>query len=137
MLPHLFPWQRLVAEFGHYFFSGGQAPWIMAYAITFKPDEIGLWGIDPMREYAPQRAEVQHFAQVARDRGIKVEAPEDDVLKPKPLYGLEVDTITTFLDRLGYDKERQDELFRNPPRHGDASNLAQWLSTLRPTLEAE
>lgn len=83
-----FPKARLLDEFGHYFFSGGQAPWIMAYAITLEPDTIGLWGIDPVGDYKPQRAEVQHFVQVARDRGIKVIAPDDGILEPQnPLYG--------------------------------------------------
>lgn len=86
-----FPWERLLDEFGSYFFSGGQAPWIMAYAITLNPDTIGLWGIDPVGDYKPQRSEVQHFVQIARDRGIEVIAPEDTVLEPRRLYGLEKD----------------------------------------------
>lgn len=84
-----FPWERLLDEFGPYFFAGGQAPWIMAYAITLNPDTIGLWGIDPGGDYKPQRSEVQHFVQVARDRGIEVIAPEDTILTPRKLYALE------------------------------------------------
>lgn len=87
----MFPKRELLAEFGPYFFCGGQAPWIMAYAITQKPETIGLWGIDPRGDYKPQRSEVQHFVQIARDRGIEVIAPEDDVLTPRPLYGYELD----------------------------------------------
>lgn len=88
---HTFDFDRLLDEFGPYFFCYGQIPWIMAYAITLNPDEIGLWGIEPGGEYKPQHAEVQHFAQVARDRGIKVTAPEDTVLRPRRLYALEKD----------------------------------------------
>lgn len=91
ILHHHFPWDRLLDEFGPYFFSGGQAPWIMAYAISFNPQTIGLWGIDPIGDYKPQRSEVQHFVQVARDRGIEVIAPEDNILEPRRLYGLELD----------------------------------------------
>lgn len=86
-----FPFGRLLEEFGPYFFSGGQAPWIMAYAITLEPDTIGLWGIDPLGDYKPQRSEVQHFVQVARYRGIEVIAPEETVLHPRKLYALDID----------------------------------------------
>jgi hypothetical protein len=86
-----FPFERLLDEFGPYFFTWGQIPWIMAYAITLDPDEIGLWGIEPAGDYKPQHAEVQHFAQVARDRGITVTAPEGRVLIPRKLYALEKD----------------------------------------------
>ncbi len=86
-----FDFEKLLDEFGPYFFCYGQIPWIMAYAITLDPDEIGLWGIEPGGDYKPQHAEVQHFAQIARDRGITVTAPEDGVLNPRKLYALEKD----------------------------------------------
>jgi hypothetical protein len=63
-------------------------PWIMAHAIMQKPEKIGIWGVDPA---GPQRTEVQHFVQVARDRGIEVIAPEDTILNPPRLYALEKD----------------------------------------------
>lgn len=85
-----FDWDRILDEFGPYFFTGGQCPWIMAYAITLNPDTIGLWGINPVGDYKPQRSEVQHFVQIARDRGIEVIAPEDEILEPRPLYGLQL-----------------------------------------------
>lgn len=116
VLQQHFPWQRLLDEFGAYFFSGGQAPWIMAYAITLNPETIGLWGIDPVGDYKPQRSEMHHFIQVARDRGIDVIAPEDEILKPRPLYGLETDTLTQTLRRLGISEDRAAELFANPPK---------------------
>jgi hypothetical protein len=87
-----FPFQRLMDEFGPYFFTGGQAPWIMAYAITLNPQTIGLWGINPRGDYKPQLSEIQHFASLAMSRGIEVIAPEDDVLKMRgKLYALEKD----------------------------------------------
>jgi hypothetical protein len=85
---YTFPWGAVQREFGPYFFSHGQMPWLMAYAIMQKPEGIGIWGVDPV---GPQRTEVQHFAQVARHRGIKVSAPEDTVLQPPRLYGLDKD----------------------------------------------
>ena len=87
---HSFPKDRLIDEFGPYFFCGGQAPWIMAYAIMLNPETIGLWGIDPTGDYKPQKSEVQHFIQVAHDRGIEVIAPEDKILEPRKLYAWEV-----------------------------------------------
>jgi hypothetical protein len=86
-----FPFEKLLDEFGPYFFCYGQIPWIMAYAILLEPETIGLWGIEPGGEYKPQHAEVQHFAQVARDRGIEVVAPEDTILRPRKLYATEKD----------------------------------------------
>lgn len=105
-----FPFARLLDEFGPYFFSGGQAPWIMAYAITLDPQTIGLWGINPRGDYKPQLSEVQHFTQVARDRGIEVIAPEDDVLKPRTLYALEKD--------FSQDAAMQAIFAPSQPRHG-------------------
>jgi hypothetical protein len=85
---YTFPWGAIQREFGRYFFSHGQMPWLMAYAIMQKPEKIGIWGVDPA---GPQRAEVRHFVQVARDRGIEVIAPEDTILDPPRLYALEKD----------------------------------------------
>lgn len=99
----LFPFRRMLEEFGPYFFSGGQAPWIMAYAITLEPDTIGLWGIDPQGNYKPQRAEVQHFIQIARDRGIEVIAPEDKILEPPSLYAVEKDFCTSMTMQAIFD----------------------------------
>jgi hypothetical protein len=63
-------------------------PWIMAYAITCNPETIGIWGVDPSGQ---QRLEIQHFVQMALDRGIEVVAPEETILEPRRLYGLEKD----------------------------------------------
>jgi hypothetical protein len=79
-----FPYEALIEEFGPYFFSTGQIPWMLAYAITQKPDIIGIWGVEAWGEYTPQRKDVHHFIQVARDRGIKIEVPENTTLLAKP-----------------------------------------------------
>ena len=85
MTQPLFPWKALVERFGPYFFSHGQVPWLMAYAITQEPEAIGLWGIEGADKYKPQRPEIQHFAQAAEDIGIEVIAASD-VLEPEGLY---------------------------------------------------
>ncbi|MGH8671843.1 MAG: hypothetical protein ACREUA_07380, partial [Burkholderiales bacterium] len=41
-----FPARELVKEFGPYFFTTGQVTWLLAYAITLKPEVIGLWGVE-------------------------------------------------------------------------------------------
>jgi hypothetical protein len=79
-----FPYKELIEEFGPYFFTTGQIPWMLAYAITQKPDIIGIWGVEAWGEYTPQRKDVHHFIQVARDRGIKIEVPENTTLLAKP-----------------------------------------------------
>lgn len=91
VLQHQFPFDRLLDEFGPFFFSGGQAPWLMAYAITLNPETIGLWGIDPVGDYKPQRSEIHYFISIARFRGIQIIAPEDKILQPRRLYALDKD----------------------------------------------
>jgi hypothetical protein len=79
-----FPAKELIEEFGPYFFSTGQITWMLAYAITQKPDTIGIWGVEAVGEYSPQRKDIHHFIQVARDRGIKIVIPENSTLLAKP-----------------------------------------------------
>lgn len=71
-----FPKDALIEQFGSFFFGSGQAPWLMAYAISLKPEAIGLWGVECIDRYAPQRLDVQHFVQVCHDRGIRLVIPE-------------------------------------------------------------
>lgn len=87
MLHGDYPWGHILNEFGPYFFQHGQVPWLLALAITYGPSEIGLWGIEGALAYQPQRPEILHFVQVARDEGILVTAPaESELLDPNPLY---------------------------------------------------
>ncbi len=87
VLAENFPKDALIERFGSFFFSGGQAPWMMAYAITQEPEAIGLWGIECVDRYAFQRFEVQHFLLVAHDRGIKLVIPENcTLMEPRKLY---------------------------------------------------
>jgi hypothetical protein len=84
-----FPHRLLLERFGPYFFSKGQISWMMAYAILQEPETIGLFGIECEGNYAPQKAEIHHFVQVARDLGIEVIAaasPEIKILEPNQLY---------------------------------------------------
>lgn len=86
-----FPYLPLKEEFGPYFFTGGQVSWIFAYAITHKPETIGLWGLNPCKPaHAAQLREIHHFTQVARDRGIEVICPDSKILEPPLLYGLDI-----------------------------------------------
>jgi hypothetical protein len=72
-----FPHGLLVERFGPYFFSKGQISWMMAYAIMQEPETIGLFGIECEGNYAPQKAEIHHFAAAS---------PEIKILEPSPLY---------------------------------------------------
>jgi hypothetical protein len=85
-----FPFDDLLKEYGPWFFSSSIA-WMMAFAITQKPDVIGLWGIDMSahEEYGYQRAGCHYFIQLATKLGIKIAIPpEADIMNPAPLYGL-------------------------------------------------
>jgi hypothetical protein len=79
-----FPAKQLLEEFGPYFFTTGQVTWLLAYAITHNPEEIGIWGVEAVGEYSPQRKDVHYFVQKARDRGIKVTVPDNCTLLAKP-----------------------------------------------------
>lgn len=84
-----YPKEQMVAEFGNMFFTSSVA-WMLALAISKKPDVIGLWGIDMAAsdEYDYQRAGCHFFIHEARKRGIEIVAPgESDILNPYPLYG--------------------------------------------------
>ncbi len=87
-----FPAQELIDRFGSYFFSEGQSAWMMAYAITKNPAQIGLWGIECLDPYGSQRWCLQHFFQVAKDLGILVKVPEGcTLMQPRKLYGFPPD----------------------------------------------
>lgn len=88
--PVIYPKDEMVREFGQYFFTSSIA-WMFALAISKRPKEIGLWGVDmsATEEYGYQRAGCHYFIQLAQSRGIKVTVPlESDLLQPPPLYGL-------------------------------------------------
>lgn len=85
----LFPYEKLVADFGPYFFTS-QLAWMMAFAITAGATDIGLFGLDmaARTEYSHQKPAIFHFTQIAEQHGIRVLVPpESDVLQPPPLYG--------------------------------------------------
>lgn len=84
-----FPKKDMVKRFGSYWFTSTFA-WMMALAITKKPEVIGFWGADMAEttEYYHQRAAIIYFAQVAAQENISVYSPpECDILRPPPLYG--------------------------------------------------
>ena len=85
-----FPSAALLERFGPYFLTSGQAPWLLAYAISLKPAKIGIWGVEAREGYPMQRYELQHFIQIAKDEGIEVIVPEGcTILERRPLYGFE------------------------------------------------
>jgi hypothetical protein len=71
--------------------------YMIARAITMKPDEIGLWGVDmsAKEEWVAQREACQFLLWIARSMGIKVTVPpESDLLRPLPAYGFrEIDPM--------------------------------------------
>ncbi len=89
-----YPKEEMVKEFGPYWFTSTFA-WMMALAITKKPEVIGLFGADmaASTEYGSQRPAIIYFSQVAAQQNIAVYAPpESDVLQSPPLYGYSMAT---------------------------------------------
>ena len=85
----VFPIERMVKEFGDYFFTS-QPALMIAYAITQQPEEIGLFGLDMQAksEYAHQKPSMLHFVWLAMLRGITVMAPdESEAIVAPPIYG--------------------------------------------------
>jgi hypothetical protein len=89
-----YPKEEIVKRFGPYWFTSTFA-WMMALAITKKPEVIGLFGVDmaASTEYYSQRPALVYFSQVAAQDNIAIYSPpESDVLQPPPLYGYSVST---------------------------------------------
>jgi hypothetical protein len=85
-----FPFKEMLRQFGPYFFTTGQITWLLAYAISLEPTNLGIWGVEAAGEYSPQRKDIHHFVSVAHDRGIKTEIPEGCTLLDKPkLYAFQ------------------------------------------------
>lgn len=84
-----FPKEELVEEFGRDFFTSSFA-WMMAFAMKQGAKEMALYGIDMASrdEYILQRPGFFHFRSIAKQRGIKVTAPnESDIMQSPGLYG--------------------------------------------------
>jgi hypothetical protein len=86
----VYPLQPMLERFGGYFFTSTIA-YMMAFAISLKPEKIGLWGIDMSAAeelYTHQRPACHYFIREAQKAGIEVIAsPQSDVMNPPPLYG--------------------------------------------------
>ncbi len=128
-----FPWQRLVQEFGPYFFTSTFA-WCMAHAISEGVQEISLYGVDMASrdEYILQRPGGHYFIQKAKERGIKVTIPyESDLEQPPGLYGFS--ESTPFLRKL---LARESELKnRIAPMEQQMAQLKEQTTYLKGALE--
>jgi hypothetical protein len=86
----IYPLKPVIDRFGRYFFTSTIA-YMLAFAITLKPEKIGLWGIDMSAAeelYTHQRPACHYFIREAQKAGIEViAAPQSDVMNPPPLYG--------------------------------------------------
>lgn len=64
--------------------------WMLALAISQKPDEIGIWGVDmaAQEEYGPQKDGCLAMIHIARQCGIRIATPpESDLIRPAIPYG--------------------------------------------------
>jgi len=80
----------LVKQFGTYF--SNSVSWMIARAITFQPETIGVYGVDmgQQHEYAWERPSVEFFLGWARGAGIEIDIPkESSLLTTLYLYGVE------------------------------------------------
>lgn len=89
-----FPADELVKRFSGYF--NNTISWLLAYAITLEPAELGLFGVDMAQdqilqaEYSEQRPSCEYFLGLASGMGITIHLPKgSDLLKSTHLYGFE------------------------------------------------
>lgn len=85
-----YPLQQILTAFPRQYFTCSAA-WMIALAIYWKVDEIGLWGIDMVDsasgEYAYQRPACEYYLGIAEAKGIKVTmAPQSPLLRCHGLY---------------------------------------------------
>jgi hypothetical protein len=86
----VFPWRDYVALYGTDFFTSSIA-WMMAHAISYKPEKIGLWGVDmaAATEYDHQRPGVKFFVREAKRQGIDIYCPPtSDIDVPVAPYAI-------------------------------------------------
>lgn len=86
-----YPKDKMLKAFGRAFFTSTPA-WMLALAISMKPKEIGIWGIDMASddEYIAQKPGCHYFIGKAKDRGIRVTVPpQSDLMRTPPLYGFD------------------------------------------------
>jgi len=89
-----FPKDEMIEQFGPFFFTSSIA-WMLALAISQKPEAIGLWGVDMIaaeEEYSGQRYGCHHFIQLAKHLGIEIIYPREcKIMTPPELYGFNKD----------------------------------------------
>ncbi len=103
----IFPKDDILESFPGSYYTN-TVSWLLAYAITQRPQAVGLWGINMAHdtEYGTQRPSVEYFLGVAAGLGIEVQIPvASDLLKSAGLYCY--DDITPIVQKL---KVRKEEL---------------------------
>jgi len=128
-----FPWRELIVEFGEDFFTSSFT-WMMAFAMKQGAAEIALYGIDMASrdEYILQRPGFFFFRHLARQRGVKVTAPnESDIMQSPPLYAI---SDSTPLGRKIWSREKELK-DRIAQISGQVNHLNGQLAYLQGALE--
>lgn len=84
----IFPHDEMVARFPRRYFTSTVA-WMLAYAMSKRPVEIGLWGVDmeATEEYGYQKCGAEYLMGMAEGAGIKITLPaECPLLKANTEY---------------------------------------------------
>jgi hypothetical protein len=71
-----FPIEEMVKLYGDYFFTS-QPALMLAYALSLKPEEVALFGLDMQAtsEYSAQKPAMLHFVWLAMQQGVRVMCP--------------------------------------------------------------
>jgi hypothetical protein len=135
-----FPKDEMIKLYGVRHFTSSFS-WMMAYAIAKRPKVIAIFGIDMNTpgEYANQRADFQHFMDVAEMTGIQLLAPdESDILQPPSLYGYDRTTAlkrklivrkAEYQNRLQIRQRKVDEYVQEISRIRGAIEEIEYMET--------
>lgn len=87
----IFPVDLVKASVPQPYFRSSIA-WMVAYAMMYKIEEIGIWGVDMLyhSEYGYQKPNLEWLLGIAQGKGIKVTLPDNcALLQGSYLYGVE------------------------------------------------
>lgn len=98
-----YPFEQVAADIGRAYWNSSIG-YMLAMAITERPNEIGIWGVDSLdhEEYAYQRPNIEWLIGVAEGRGIKVTIPDESPLCKFHGKGIKFGSqLQTYVERYG------------------------------------
>ena len=134
-----FPLADVLRQFGTpspYFTN--TVSWMIAYAISLKPTDIGVFGVDMAQtvEYRAQRPSCEYLLGWARGLGINVHIPgTSDLLKLRMLYGFQHDNGVLHEKWTARAAELDQRIVNQKKKRDDAAAMVFTLQGARESHE--